>query len=45
MMRISQEKVLGYVIVSLFCAIVVSIVITAVIGGLVLLPFAALALR
>lgn len=45
MMRTPQEKVMGYFIVSLICAIVVSIVITAVIGGLVLLPFAALALR
>ncbi len=45
MMRTPQEKVTGYFIVSLICAIVVSILITAVIGGLLLFPFAALALR
>lgn len=42
MMRTPQDKVMGYFIVSLICAIVVSIVITAVLGGLILLPLAAL---
>lgn len=42
MMRTPQDKVMGYFIVSLICAIIVSIVITAVIGGLLLFPFAAL---
>lgn len=45
MMRTPQDKVMGYFIVSLICAIVVSIVITAVIGGLLLFPFAAVAIR
>jgi MFS family permease len=45
MMRTPQDKVMGYFIVSLICAIIVSIVITAVIGGLLLFPFATLALR
>jgi MFS family permease len=43
MMRTPQDKVMGYFIVALICAIVVSIVITAVLGGLLLLPLAALA--
>jgi len=42
-MRTSQDKVMGYFIVALICAIVVSIVITAVLGGLLLLPLVALA--
>lgn len=45
LMRTPQDKVMGYFIVALICAIVVSIVITAVVGGLILFPFAALALR
>jgi MFS family permease len=45
MMRTPQEKVMGYFIVALICAIVVSIVITAVIGGLLLLPLAGLLAR
>ncbi len=43
LMRTPQDKVTGYFIVALICAIVVSLVITAVIGGLILLPLAALA--
>lgn len=43
MMRTPQDKVLGYFIVALICAIVVSIVITAVLGGLILIPLAAIA--
>ncbi|MBY0530680.1 MAG: YIP1 family protein [Xanthobacteraceae bacterium] len=45
LMRTPQEKVMGYFIVALICAIVVSIVITAVIGGLLLFPLAALVAR
>lgn len=45
LMRTPQEKVTGYFIVALICAIVVSLVLTAVIGGLLLLPFAALLVR
>jgi hypothetical protein len=45
LMRTPQDKVIGYFIVSLICAIVVWAVIAFVIGGLLLLPFAGLALR
>lgn len=45
MMRTPSDKVTGYFIVALICAIVVSLVIVSVVGGLLLLPFAGALLR